>query len=80
MTPQTLFTSWPPYSSGEFCRTSVVTVSTGVEIWTPHFGCPSIILRRSKTRSLNSIGSRDISFAAAFGMVNALELSRLLRT
>ena len=77
MTPQTLFTSWPPYSSGQVLRTSVVALSTGVDIWTPHFGCPSIILRRSQTRRLNSIGSRDISFAAAFGMANALELSRL---
>jgi hypothetical protein len=41
--------NWP-------CRTSVITLSNGVEIWTLHFGCSSNLVRRSQKRSFNSIG------------------------
>jgi hypothetical protein len=43
-----------------------VTLSTGVDIWTPYLGCFSIILKRSLENGFNSTRSRDISSVAAF--------------
>ena len=64
-----------------------VAVSSGVEtlrlvsrFGLRSAGCFSTIPRPSAEAVLNSTRSRDISFAAAFGIVNAIGLSRLLKS
>jgi hypothetical protein len=72
---------WQPRRWNWLWRVSVVTLSTGVEIWTRHFGRCSITRKGvTRKRSLDSTRSQDISEVAAFGIVDALELSRLTRS